>query len=50
MDEADIAIIGMGCRLPGGANDPYTFFQKLKQGFILYVFIRFYFIVNLLRI
>jgi hypothetical protein len=30
----DIAIIGMGCRFPGGSNDPYTFFTKLKQGIL----------------
>ena len=28
-----IAIIGIGCRLPGGANDPETFWQLLEQGF-----------------
>jgi acyl transferase domain-containing protein len=33
MDDA-IAVIGLGCRFPGGANDPYTFFSKLKQGLL----------------
>jgi acyl transferase domain-containing protein len=28
-----IAIIGLGCRFPGGANNPYLFFNKLKQGY-----------------
>ncbi len=27
-----IAIVGIGCRLPGGANDPATFWQSLKNG------------------
>ncbi|MEZ4867755.1 MAG: SDR family NAD(P)-dependent oxidoreductase [Caldilineaceae bacterium] len=27
-----IAIIGMGCRFPGGANDPDAFWQVLREG------------------
>ncbi|HEX2927837.1 MAG TPA: amino acid adenylation domain-containing protein [Ruminiclostridium sp.] len=27
-----IAIIGMGCRFPGGANDPYAFWENIKNG------------------
>ena len=27
-----IAIIGMGCRFPGGANDPASFWQLLRDG------------------
>ena len=27
-----IAIIGIGCRFPGGANDPYTFWENIKNG------------------
>jgi malonyl CoA-acyl carrier protein transacylase len=27
-----IAIVGMGCRLPGGANDPDAFWELLSQG------------------
>jgi thioester reductase-like protein len=28
-----IAIIGLGCRFPGGANDPEAFWKLLEQGF-----------------
>ncbi len=28
-----IAIIGLGCRFPGGANDPKAFWELLKQGY-----------------
>lgn len=32
-DPADsIAIVGIGCRLPGGASDPSTFWEHLAQG------------------
>ena len=27
-----IAIIGIGCRLPGGANSPEAFWELLRQG------------------
>ena len=27
-----IAIVGMGCRVPGGANDPHAFWQLLRDG------------------
>ena len=27
-----IAIIGMGCRIPGGANDPEEFWRLLREG------------------
>ena len=27
-----IAIIGMGCRFPGGANDPQRYWQLLENG------------------
>src|SRR5262245_39002015 len=27
-----IAIVGMGCRYPGGANDPASFWQRLRDG------------------
>lgn len=30
--EDEIAIIGLGCRFPGGANDPQSFWQQLVQG------------------
>ena len=32
MPESDIAIIGIGCRFPGGANSPAAFFDMLLQG------------------
>ena len=31
-DADEIAIIGLGCRFPGGANDPELFWQQLVQG------------------
>jgi len=27
-----IAIVGLGCRVPGGANDPHAFWQLLRDG------------------
>jgi acyl transferase domain-containing protein len=33
LERDSIAVIGLGCRFPGGANDPYLFFSKLKQGY-----------------
>ncbi|MEM9447023.1 MAG: type I polyketide synthase [Cyanobacteria bacterium P01_E01_bin.6] len=27
-----IAIVGIGCRFPGGGNDPHTFWQRLRAG------------------
>ena len=32
-DQEPIAIIGVGCRFPGGANDPKSFWQRLEQGY-----------------
>ncbi|MFE3806915.1 beta-ketoacyl synthase N-terminal-like domain-containing protein, partial [Streptomyces sp. NPDC059131] len=38
LDEAErartepIAIVGMGCRMPGGANSPTTFWEFLDSG------------------
>src|SRR5690554_3289008 len=29
---APIAIIGIGCRYPGGANDPEAFWEQLRNG------------------
>ena len=34
-----IAIIGMGCRLPGGADDPAQFWRLLTNEFMLLVLI-----------
>ena len=31
--DRDIAIVGIGCRFPGGANDPRTFWGLLEKGF-----------------
>ncbi len=31
--QADIAIVGMGCRFPGGANDPASYWSKLVAGY-----------------
>jgi len=31
--DEEIAIIGMSCRLPGGANDPDSFWQLLAEGY-----------------
>jgi acyl transferase domain-containing protein/SAM-dependent methyltransferase/acyl carrier protein len=32
LEAEPIAIVGMGCRFPGGARDPDTFFQLLSEG------------------
>ncbi|MDQ7091560.1 MAG: amino acid adenylation domain-containing protein [Methylococcales bacterium] len=32
LDYEPIAIVGMGCRFPGGANDPYQFWDNIKDG------------------
>jgi acyl transferase domain-containing protein len=31
--DRDIAIVGIGCRFPGGANDPRKFWDLLEKGF-----------------
>ncbi|MGH2620902.1 MAG: type I polyketide synthase, partial [Anaerolineales bacterium] len=31
-DRVDVAIIGMGCRFPGGANSPEAFWELLRNG------------------
>ncbi|MEB3360479.1 MAG: SDR family NAD(P)-dependent oxidoreductase [Synechococcales bacterium] len=31
-DRMEIAVVGLGCRFPGGANSPATFWQLLAQG------------------
>ncbi len=33
MKKEPIAIVGIGCRLPGGMNDPAVVWEKLTQGF-----------------
>lgn len=32
MDYEPIAIIGMGCRFPGGSNNPYLYWNHIKSG------------------
>ena len=32
-DQDPLAIIGLGCRFPGGANDPESFWKLLSQGY-----------------
>ena len=32
MKEEAIAIIGIGCRFPGGVNDPESFWKLLVEG------------------
>ena len=32
LTDESIAVIGMGCRFPGGANDPNTFWENLSTG------------------
>ena len=33
LDAEPIAIVGIGCRFPGGANDPASYWARLSEGF-----------------